>query len=244
MKMRSHIFLFAGFLATVGAVGVRPLYAQAPPGPMLATTPQPSSMPDTRQQPQKPEVQARTSIFGGWQFNPDDSDDARKKMQDARGADRRGGQGGGGCMRVGGIPGMGGYGGHRRGQENESDQDREKMQALLAPAKSLKVSSQNTSQKDPEIDVTDDQSRKLAVFTDGRKLQKSKDEKYQEITAHWDGAQLVTDEKNPRGGKMSRTYELSPDGKELYETLHLTVGRSNTPVVIRYAFDPVSTGSK
>jgi hypothetical protein len=32
-------------------------------------------------------------------------------------------------------------------------------------------------------------------------------------------------------------FELSPNGKQLYETLHLTTGRSNTPVVIRYAYD-------
>ena len=135
----------------------------------------------------------------------------------------------------GGIPGMGGYGGHRRGgQENESDQERQGMHELLNPARSLFL---GEARKDAETDLFDDQDRKRAFFTDGRKLQKSKDDKYQEIAAHWDGTRLVTDEKSPRGGKMSRVFELSPDGKQLYETLHLTTGRSNTPVVIRYAYD-------
>lgn len=136
----------------------------------------------------------------------------------------------------GGIPGMGGYGGHRRGdQENESDQQRQGMQELLSPARSLTLAE---AKKDTETDLFDDQDRKRAFFTDGRKLQKSKDDKYQEIAAHWDGARLVTDEKSPRGGKMSRSFELSPDGKQLFETLHMTTGRSNTPLIIRYVYDP------
>jgi hypothetical protein len=73
-------------------------------------------------------------------------------------------------------------------------------------------------------------------MTDGRKLQKSKDENYQEIAAKFDGNRLVTDEKDPRGNKMSRTFELSSDGLQLYETLHVTSGRSNTPRVIRFVY--------
>jgi len=38
-------------------------------------------------------------------------------------------------------------------------------------------------------------------MTDGRKLQKSKDENYQEIAAKFDGTRLVSDEKDPRGNK-------------------------------------------
>jgi hypothetical protein len=74
-------------------------------------------------------------------------------------------------------------------------------------------------------------------MTDGRKLQKSKDENYQEIAAKFDGNRLVTDEKNPRGGKMNRTFELSYDGRQLYETLHLTTGRSNSSLVIHFVYD-------
>jgi hypothetical protein len=136
----------------------------------------------------------------------------------------------------GGIPGMGGgpYGGHRRyGQEGENDQDRERMRELLAPPNSMTI-----TQKGAEVDLTDDHNRKITFFTDGRKAEKSKDVNNQQIAAHWDGNRLVTDEKNPRGGKMSRTYELSYDGKQLNETLRLSVGRSNAQVNIRYVYDP------
>ena len=108
------------------------------------------------------------------------------------------------------------------------------MQELLRPSQGLRLAE---AKKDVEVDLFDDQEHKRAFFTDGRKLQKSKDLNYQEIGAHWEGARLVTDEKDPRGGKMTRTYELSYDGTQLYETLHVAVGRNNTPLVIRYVYD-------
>lgn len=207
---------------------------QAPAGPLPAAQPQPPSSPDARPQAQAPPpVKPRTSIMGDWKLNADESDDARKKMHDARGAN--GGQGGGrGGVRMG-IPGMGGgpYGG-RRGGGGESDDDRQRMQEVLNPSRSLTVAE---ARKDVEVDVFDDQAHKTAIFTDGRKLQKSKDNTNQEIAAHWDGNRLVTDEKTPSGKRMSRTYELSYDGTQLYETLRLTRGRSDSQVSVRYVYD-------
>jgi hypothetical protein len=182
-------------------------------------------------QVQKPPVKPRTSIFGAWKFNPDDSDDPRKRMQQARGG---GGGGYGGNRRMGGGYPGGGYGGRRMGSQGESDEERQKMQELFRPSQGLTLAE---AKKDREVDLFDDQERKRAFFTDGRKPQKSKDLNYQEISAHREGARLVTDEKSPRGGKMSRTYELSYDGTQLYDTLHMTVGRSNTPLVVRYVYD-------
>lgn len=178
--------------------------------------------------------------MGAWRLNRDDSDDPRKKMEEARG-NRGSGRGGG--IHVSG-PGMGhgGYGGHRG--VGESDEDRQRMEELFRPANSLNIAQKDS--KGPEIDVTDDQNRKRALFTDGRKVQKPnpKDNSYEEIAAHWDDKRLVTDEKSPRGGKMSRTFELSYDGTQLYETLHFTTGRSNTPVVIRFVYDQAPQTSR
>ena len=130
----------------------------------------------------------------------------------------------------GGYPG-GGHGGYgRRG--GESDEERQKTRELLAPAKAIMLSMTGA-----EVDLVDDRDRKRAFMTDGRKLQKSKDDNYQEIAAKFDGTRLVSDEKDPRGNKMSRTFELSADGRQLYETLHMTTGRSNTPLAIRYVYD-------
>ena len=141
-----------------------------------------------------------------------------------------------------GIPGMGGgpYGGRRGGGGNESDEDRQRMQEVLNPSRSLTLAE---AKKDVEIDMFDDQERKSAFFTDGRKLQKTKDSNSQEIAAHWDGNRLVTDEKSPSGRKMSRTYELSYDGTQLYETLQLTRGRSDSQISIRYVYDQAESRS-
>jgi hypothetical protein len=222
------VVLSAGVLAAPGL-----LRAQAPPGPLAPTKPSDSratgaGVPTA---PAKPPVQPRTAIFGAWKLNPDESDNPRKRAEESRGG------GGGGNRRMGGgYPGGGGgYGGRRMGgAQGISDEDRRRMQELMNPANALTLAE---AKKDVEVDAFDEQERKRAFFTDGRKLQKSKDANYQEIAAHWDGTKLVTDEKNPRGGKMSRTYELSYDGTQLYETLHMTVGRNNTPLVIRFVYD-------
>jgi hypothetical protein len=226
--------------ALAGALFILPSFAsaQAPPGP-LAPAPSQDPAPVAAPLPKKAPVQPRTSILGNWTLNRDDSDDPRDKMQQARGS---GGNRGGNSRMGVGFPGggIGGpYGGRRTGS-GESDADREKMAELMSASRVLTLAE---ATKNVEVDVFDDQQRKRALFTDGRKVEKSKDENYQEISAHWDGKRLVTDEKNPGGGKMSRSFELSYDGTQMYETLHLTEGRGNTPVVIRYVYDIGTTGA-
>jgi YD repeat-containing protein len=228
-----RICITAGSLGFIVAVWTTEATAQAPAGPLPAAQPQPPSSPDARPQEQSAPVKPRTSILGAWKLNRDESDDPRKKMQEARGGN--GGGGGRGGVRMG-IPGMGGgpYGGRRGGGGSESDEDRQRMQEFMNPSRSLTVAE---AKKDVEIDMFDDQERKSAFFTDGRKLQKTKDSTTQEIAAHWDSNRLVTDEKNPSGRKISRTYELSYDGMQLYETLRLTRGRSDSQTSIRYVYD-------
>jgi hypothetical protein len=228
-----RICIAASSLGLIEAAWPTDSRGQAPAGPLPAATPQPPTSPDVRPQVQSAPVKPRTSILGAWKLNRDESDDPRQKTQDARGAG--GGRGGGGGVRIG-VPGMGGgpYGGRRGGGGNESEQDRERMQEFMNPSRALTVAE---AKKDVEIDMFDDQERKSSFFTDGRKLQKTKDSSTQEIAAHWDGNRLVTDEKSPSGRKISRTYELSYDGTQLYETLRLTRGRSDSQISIRYVYD-------
>jgi len=212
------------------------IYAQAPAGPLPAAPPQPAPTSGAKPQEQTPQQKPRTVILGAWKLNRDESDDPRKKTQDARSSN--GGSDGGYGGRRGGMGGgyPGGHHGGYGGRGGESDQERQKMQELFTPANAITLSMMGA-----EVDVMDDQNRKRALMTDGRKLQKSKDANYQEIAAKWEGNRLVTDEKDPRGNKMSRTFELSYDGMQLYETLHMTVGRNSTPLVIRYVYDQAST---
>ena len=218
--------VLTGF-AALGLAAAEVTHAQSPSGPITAAPSQPSPATASKPAPLPP---PRTTILGVWKFNSDDSDDPSKRRQDSR--DSNGGYGGGHGRMGGGYPGggHGGYGGRRGG--GESDEERQKTRDLFTPARAITFSMTGA-----EVDLVDDRDRKRAFMTDGRKLQKSKDENYQEIAAKFDGNRLATDEKDPRGNKMSRTFELSYDGRQLYETLHMTTGRSNAPLVIRYVYD-------
>jgi hypothetical protein len=214
-----------GAIVALSLLGAETALAQAPSGPITAAPSGPARLADARNPAPLPPP--RATILGAWKFNPDDSDDPSKRRQDSQ--DSNGGYGGG-HGRIGYPGGHGGYGGRRGGGEN--DEERRKMRELFTPPRSIRLSMTGA-----EVDLVDDRGRKQAFMTDGRKLQKSKDENYQEIAAKFDGNRLVTDEKNPRGGKMSRTFALSSDGRQLHETLHMTSGRSNSPLVIRYVYD-------
>jgi hypothetical protein len=109
---------------------------------------------------------------------------------------------------------------------------RQAMLETLRPAASW-----NVELRDHEFDFSDEQERKSVFFTDGRKIQKSKDAQRVEISARWDGSRLVSDEKSPRGGRLSRTFELSADGLQLDETIKIDNDGSNLPMTIRYVYD-------
>lgn len=231
MKVAQRILLtgITGFAAVLGLVFSGAAAAQAPAGPVSA--PPPGTMPAAKQQDAAPLPPPRQSLLGAWKLNRDESDDLRNRSQDSHGS---GGGGYGGRRGGGGWPGGGGYGGHRGGMGGgESDEGRQKMHELLSPPKTMTFSMTGA-----EVDLMDDRDRKRAFMTDGRKLQKSKDDNYQQIAAKWDGNRMITDEKSPRGGKMSRTFELSPDGRQLYENLRIeSSGRNNRSLDVHYVYD-------
>lgn len=209
---------FAGFAGLLGLAFCSSARAQSPAGPVAA--PPPGTVPAAKPVEQPPLPPPRQTILGAWVLNRDESDDPRQKMRDSESG--YGGSRGGG----------GGYGGRRGSMGGESDSERQKMHELLSPPANMEFSMTGA-----EVDLKDDHNRKRAFMTDGRKLQKSKDDNNQEIAAKWDGNRLVTDEKNPRGGKMSRSFEVSPDGRQLYETLNLKLGRNNYKTSIRFVYD-------
>ncbi len=209
---QKRLILATGIASLLGLAFCGVAAAQAPAGP-VASPPQGAAAPTTNPQEPAPLPPPRQTILGAWTLDRDESDDPRKRMQESRdsNAGGYGGRRGGGTWPGGG--GGGGYGGRRGGMGGgESDEERQKMQELLRPPATMTLSMTGA-----EVDLKDDHDRKRAFMTDGRKLQKSKDDNYQEIAAKWDNNRLVTGEKNPRGGKMSRTFELSADGRQLYE---------------------------
>jgi len=213
--------------------------AQAPPGPLPGTEPQGGPV---RSQPSKApsagaDVPRIKNLAGTWKLNADESDDPRQKMRQAscQGGGRPPSGMGGGWPGTGGHGGYGGYGGGRRAGGGESDEEHQKMQLFVEPAQQLTI-----VQKEPEIDISDDSDRKFAVFTDGRKIEKSKDASNQQFGARWDEYRLVMEGKDPRGNKYQRSYEVMEGNQRLRETLFLKVGRSNTEVSIRYIYDLAS----
>ena len=236
MKQVSKIVVLSGACLLGSAL----VYAQAPPGPL---TPPPadaaSASAPAPAPPKKPEVKPRKNILGTWKFNKDESDDGRAKLRQSREAENtnRGSGGGGyGGPHVGwpgGPMGGPGYGGQRYPQGGGDQSDR--LGDIVNPPHEMKLS-QNYDQ-DPEVLLSDDRQHRTAFFTDGRKLEKEKDPSYKEVAARWDGSNLVTDEKGAHGGKLSRTFELSSDGKQLIENIRLSDSKGNHTVLLRYVYD-------
>jgi hypothetical protein len=56
--------------------------------------------------------------------------------------------------------------------------------------------------------------------------------------AQWQQDQLVVTMQTRRGS-TTRSYELSPDGKQLYVTTSIENQRLSQPVVIRFVYDPI-----
>ena len=245
----SHIFgpqslIILAFCTLLSVTNAR---AQAPPGPLPQTPAQDGSTAPPPKAP-PPDVPRTKVLAGTWRLNLDESDDPGKKLQQARGSDssgqgggRRGGGGmGGGWPGGGGMGGRGGMGGGGRGMGGgESDSDRQKMQLFVQPANQLTV-----AQKEPEIDVSDDDDRKFAFYTDGRKVEKSKDPNRQDFDAKWQEYRLVAEGKAPRGKEYERSYEVLEGNRQLRETILLKVGRNNTEVSIRYVYDLISPPAK
>ncbi|MGA6961962.1 MAG: hypothetical protein WBY24_16680 [Candidatus Acidiferrales bacterium] len=173
--------------------------------------------------------------------------------------------GGMGSPFPGGGGGNGGGGSSRRNGNSGSDSelDRVQMQELLNPAGSLTLALKDptaaaagsgpndakdasaakseAAPKDPndeEILVTDDLGRERVYYTDGRKVPKPKDEKYQEFDAYWvESYRLVAEYDGSRGARVTRSFEPAPGGKQLYEIVRLERTRSYGPVEIRYVYD-------
>src|SRR5207248_8982702 len=118
-------------IVALGLLAVEGSRAQSSSGPITATPTQ--SSPPTGANP-VPLPAPRTTILGAWKFNPDDSDDPRKRREDSR--DPNGGYGRG--RMGGGYPG-GGHGGYGR-RSGESDEEREKKREPFTPARANTVS--------------------------------------------------------------------------------------------------------
>lgn len=172
---------------------------------------------------------AKPSLAGSWKLNKDQSDDPRQKMQQAMG-NAGGGQGeGGNPNRAEGRPGRGGGG-------------------MMAEWTQLAV-----TQLDANVKVTGSSGRTLANTAPPDDSAKSNDDSSggsandnsngerrrmgPPAQAQWQGSQLVVKGQGFGGGSTTRTFELSPDGKQLYVTTKITNERLSQPVTYRLVYD-------
>jgi hypothetical protein len=190
------------------------LFAQAPSGPMAARTPA-----DAEPLAPPPQAAAKPNLAGTWTLNKDKSDDPRKAMQEARG-------GGGGYGGPGGGGGYGGGGGHRGGGNRGGQHNLDEYNQLTI------------TQSGPSVKVNGSSGRVLAVSSaasGGSASAKDADESAP--SGDWQDSKFVVASQNERGGKTTRTYEVSPDGKVLTLTTRMDNPRFNQPVTFKFVYD-------
>jgi hypothetical protein len=221
-------------------MGCGAILAQAPPGPLTPPPATAANADPTPPPPKKPEIAPRKNIFGAWRINKDESDDGRKKLQHARDSENtnRGNGPYGSGPRVGGPwPGGGGYpgGGSRYPHDDSSDYDQ--MGDVVNPPREIKFTKPQPDEA--YVELRDDREHRRMFYTDGRKLQKTKGPDYEEIAAKWDGDRLITDEKGAHNGKISRSFEVSNDGRQLVETVRVSDSKGNHAVNVQYVYDAI-----
>jgi hypothetical protein len=244
VKIRAWICILATLILGF-TLSARRAAAQADAGPQAGATPsdQPTSSPKPRAVAQ---IGGHPSLAGNWTLNKDQSDDPRQKMREAMGNSGNGpGAGGGGG--TGGGGGFGGGGGRRGGGQGggrgQGDMNAEFSQlAIVQTATSAKVtgssgrvlavydSSKSSGSSDSgTAGNSNDASNSDSSETGGRQNAPA--------AAAWQGTQLVAVTQGRRGGSTTRTYELSPDGSQLYVTTKIDNPRFQQPVTYRFVYD-------
>jgi hypothetical protein len=191
-------------------------------------------------------------MSGRWEFNKEQSDDAQEKISDAQNSQRSssnrgggypGGGGGGGYPGGGGgwpgggggWPGSRGGMGRRGGQSNRggSNVSSEDWDRLAQNPKFLRV-----DQQSDKVVITDDSDRAQTFYPDGKKHD-DKDVNGKKVTTktEWQGDMLVAETKLSHSSKLTQSFRLSDDGKQLYVVSRLESPSLQAPVSVRRVYD-------
>ncbi|HXP60738.1 MAG TPA: hypothetical protein VN829_09615 [Dongiaceae bacterium] len=207
-------------------------------------------------------------LSGRWQFNKDQSDDAQQKITDAQSNQRTtsnggggypgGGGGGGSPGGGGGWPGGGGYPGggggwpggggmgrggmgRRGGQQGNrgSTVSAEDWDRLGQTPKLLQI-----DQKSGQLVVTDDSAHAQTYYLDGKKHDDKDDngKKISSTKTDWQGNTLVAETKLDHGTKLTESFRVSDDGKELTVVSRLENSSLQGPVTIRRVYNIMGQG--
>jgi hypothetical protein len=187
---------------------------------------------------------AAPSIAGAWTRNADLSDApaGRGQQGDDSGQGRGPGGGGGGRRRGGGGGGGFGGGGFGRGggmgrgggaagmNPDDMARMRDAMRDVVNPSDHLTI-----TQTDSMVVMTGADGRTTRLSPDGKKI---KDENTKiERKTKWDGGKLVSEISGLGPGKMTQTFSVDPEGKQLRLSVVMEGGRSGQPRTITQVYD-------
>jgi hypothetical protein len=217
-------------------------FAQAPPGPIAPVASQRSA----NEPPPPPPVRIvpRTNILGAWKLNRDESDDPKASSNQRKVNDPNQGHGGNSGPRIGfpgggmGGPGMGGGQHGNNGPQKDTSEDRQRYAELIDPSIRLKLA--RKTEADPIVEMTGDQGRKTIFYTDGHKPDVPAGVGTDVVEAKWDSGKLVSTSPLPKKGSLTRTYEVSPDGLQLWEEVEMVIGKDKNPSRFRFVYDAVT----
>lgn len=186
----------------------------------------------------------KASIAGAWMRNADlsdkpagpgdqgnDSGRGDSGRRGGRGGGRRGGGGGGGFgggFGRGGGMGRGGDAG--RGNPEEMMRMRDALRDVTNPSDHLTI-----TQTDSMIVLTGADGRTTRLSPDGKKIKD--DNTKVERKTRWDGGKLVSEISGLGRGKMTQTFAVDPDSKQLRILVVMEGGRSGEPRTITQVYD-------
>jgi hypothetical protein len=240
MKQFGKFLIFGG----VGLLLAGTVVGQAPPGPIAPVASQRSAGEPPPPPPVK--IVPRTNILGAWKLNRDESDDPKARSNQRKVNDPNQNRGGNSGPRVGwpgggmGGPGTGGGQRGNGGSQKDTTEDRQRYAELIDPSIRLKLERKN--EKDPIVEMFGDQGRKTIFYTDGHKPDAPAGVGTDVVEAKWDGEKLVSSSPLPKKGSLTRTYEVSPDGLQLFEEVEMVIGKDKNPSRFRFVYDAVARG--
>lgn len=183
---------------------------------------------------------AKPSLAGTWKLNKDQSDDPRQKMQQAMGNAGEGQSQAGNPNRGEGRPGRGGGGMMAEWNQLTVTQLDANVKVTGSSGRTLA----NTAPPDNSAKPNDDSSGGNANGGNSNDNAGGGQRRMgPPVQAQWQGSQLVVNGRGFGGGTTTRTYELSPDGKQLYVTTKMTGERFSQPVTYRLVYDKGSASS-
>ena len=161
---------------------------------------------------------AKPSLTGAWTLNKDLSDKAPERGD--REQDGRGGRRGGGGMGRGG----------RGSDPQDMARTRDAMRDLLESADRLTI-----VETESMVIVTSSDGRTTRLSPDGKKI---KDENTNaERRTRWDAGKLVSEISGLGPGKITQTFSIDQDTRQLRIVLLLEGGRDSQPRTITHLYD-------